>query len=96
LGEYKKFLLLVPFLVLLEVLSELSMPLLMAKVIDIGIPGKNVEYITRIGLYMIVLALAAIGVLVILKTAVARYSIVQEKIDLLNNTLQENLTVFAW
>jgi hypothetical protein len=72
------------------------MPLLMAKVIDIGIPGKNVEYITRIGLYMIVLALAAIGVLVILKTAVARYSIVQEKIDLLNNTLQENLTVFAW
>lgn len=192
LGEYKKFLLLVPFLVLLEVLSELSMPLLMAKVIDVGIPGKNVEYITRIGLYMIVLALAAIGlgvlnmryttnvsmgfganlrntlfekiqgfsfnnidhfstaslitrltndvnnlqvtvmmvlrlllraplmlmiafflaysinarlsmvlavaipllavgVLVILKTAVARYSIVQEKIDLLNNTLQENL-----
>jgi hypothetical protein len=36
----KKFLLLVPFLVLQEVLSELSMPLLMAKVIDIGIPGK--------------------------------------------------------
>ena len=60
-GEYKKFLLLVPFLVLMEVLSELSMPLLMAKVIDIGIPGKDVEYITRIGLYMIVLALVAIG-----------------------------------
>jgi ATP-binding cassette subfamily B protein len=39
----------------------------------------------------VAIPLLAVGVLVILKTAVARYSIVQEKIDLLNNTLQENL-----
>ncbi|MGZ9221085.1 MAG: ABC transporter ATP-binding protein, partial [Anaerolineales bacterium] len=39
----------------------------------------------------VAIPLLAVGVLVILKAAVARYSIVQEKIDLLNNTLQENL-----
>lgn len=61
LGEYKKYLILIPFLVLLDVLCELSMPLLMARVIDIGIPGKDVAFITRIGIFMIMLALAAIG-----------------------------------
>lgn len=191
-GEYKKILILIPFLVFLDVLCELSMPLLMARVVDIGIPGKDIQYITRIGLYMVLLALAAIsfgifnmrystnasmgfganlrnslfekvqsfsfnnidhfstaslitrltndvnnlqmtlmmalrillrapmmlviafilayninaqlsvvlavaipllgvGILVIMKTAVSRFSIVQEKIDALNNTLQENL-----
>ena len=61
LGEYKKTTYAIPLLVLLDVLCELSMPLLMARVIDIGIPGKDVGYIARIGLYMILLALAAIG-----------------------------------
>lgn len=60
LGEYKRILILIPFLVLLDVLCELSMPLFMAKVIDIGIPGKDIAYITRIGVYMVLLALAAI------------------------------------
>jgi ATP-binding cassette, subfamily B, multidrug efflux pump len=61
LGQYKKFLIVVPFLVLLDVLCELSMPLLMARIIDIGIPQKNVGYIAEIGGFMILLALAAIG-----------------------------------
>ncbi|MHC1783768.1 MAG: ABC transporter ATP-binding protein [Anaerolineaceae bacterium] len=61
LGGYKKVLLLIPVLVLLDVMAELSMPLLMARVIDIGVPGKDIAYITRIGLYMIGLALAAIS-----------------------------------
>ncbi len=57
---YRKTLIIIPVLVLLDVLAELSMPLLMARVIDIGIPGKDIAYITRIGLFMIGLALAAI------------------------------------
>ena len=60
-GEYKKYLGIIPFVVLLEVLCELSMPLLMAKVIDVGIPGEDIRYIAQIGVYMILLALAAIG-----------------------------------
>jgi ATP-binding cassette subfamily B multidrug efflux pump len=59
-GKYKKFLFLIPILVLLDVLSELSIPLLMAKVIDVGIPAKDLQFITRIGIYMVSLALAAI------------------------------------
>lgn len=59
-GEYKKFLPIIPVLVFLDVLAELSMPLLMSKIIDVGIGGKDVAYITRIGIYMILLALAAI------------------------------------
>ncbi len=60
-GEYKKYLGIIPFVVLVEVLCELSMPLLMAKIIDVGIPGKDIRYIAQIGVYMILLALAAIG-----------------------------------
>ncbi len=60
LGDYRKTLLVIPVLVFLDVLAELSMPLLMARVIDIGIPVKDVPFITRTGLYMIGLALAAI------------------------------------
>jgi len=59
-GQYKKYLLVIPVLVLLDVLCELSMPLLMARVIDVGIADKDIGYIARIGVYMILLALAAI------------------------------------
>lgn len=59
-AEYKKYVYLIPILVFLDVLCELSMPLLMARIVDLGIPGKDVSYITRIGIYMILLALGAI------------------------------------
>ncbi len=59
-AEYKKSIYLVPFLVFLDVMCELSMPLLMARIVDLGIPGKDVAFITRIGVYMILLALGAI------------------------------------
>ncbi len=62
LGQYKKYLIVIPFLVLLDVLCELSMPLLMARIIDIGIAQKDVMYIAQIGSVMILLALAAIGI----------------------------------
>lgn len=61
LGNFKKTLIMIPIFVILDVICELSMPLLMAKVIDIGIPGKDIHYISRIGLFMVILALAAIG-----------------------------------
>ncbi len=36
------------------------MPLLMARIVDIGIPGKDIGYIANIGLIMVALALVAI------------------------------------
>jgi len=60
LGEYKKYVLIVPLTVFLVVACELSIPLLMAKIIDVGIANQDIAYIARTGLYMVLLALAAI------------------------------------
>ena len=60
-GKYKKYVLAVPFLVLLDVVCELSMPLLMARIVDVGIPAGDVAFITRTGIYMILLAIGAIS-----------------------------------
>lgn len=59
-GQYKKIVLIVPFIVLVDVICELSMPLLMSKIVDVGIPGKDIGYIANIGLIMVALALIAI------------------------------------
>jgi ATP-binding cassette subfamily B multidrug efflux pump len=59
-GQYKKYVLIVPVFVLLDVICELSMPLLMAQIVDKGIPAGDLSFITRTGLYMILLAFGAI------------------------------------
>ncbi len=59
-GQYKKYVVIVPFIVFVDVACELSMPLLMSKIVDVGIPGKDLGYITNIGLIMVALALVAI------------------------------------
>ena len=60
-AQYRKTLAVIPVLVFLDVLAELSMPLLMARVVDVGIPAEDIGYILRTGLSMIVLALVAMG-----------------------------------
>jgi ATP-binding cassette subfamily B protein len=60
-GQYKKALLIVPFLAILDVLCELLMPMLMGKIVDVGIQTKDTAFIVRIGLFMILLALSAIA-----------------------------------
>jgi ATP-binding cassette subfamily B multidrug efflux pump len=60
-GRYKRVISLQPFVVLLDVLFELSMPLLMARIVDVGIASQDVTYIARIGLNMVLLALAAMS-----------------------------------
>lgn len=57
---YQKYIYTVPFFIFLDVVCELSMPLLMAHIIDVGIPNKDVGDIQRMGLYMTLLACAAI------------------------------------
>ena len=44
-----------------DVLCEMMIPFLMAKIVDVGIPQKDIAFIARVGGLMIVLALAAIG-----------------------------------
>jgi ATP-binding cassette subfamily B multidrug efflux pump len=59
-GQYKKQMLLAPLLVLTDVIAELSIPMLMSKIVDEGIPAGDTKYIIKIGVYMILLAITAI------------------------------------
>ena len=52
--------LLAPLLVLIDVIAELSMPILMSRIVDEGIPAGDTNYIIKIGIYMILLAIIAI------------------------------------
>ncbi|MFW5649363.1 MAG: ABC transporter ATP-binding protein [Candidatus Alkaliphilus sp. MAG34] len=52
--KYRIFAVLAPVFVILEVLGDIILPLLMSKIVDIGIANRNIEYITRIGIIMII------------------------------------------
>jgi ATP-binding cassette subfamily B protein len=60
-GQYKKYVLLVPIFVTLDVFAELSMPILMARIVDVGITTQDIGYIAKIGGIMVLLAGMAIG-----------------------------------
>lgn len=64
LGPYKKYVLLTPLFMIVEVLLEVFIPMLMSKMIDIGIPlGQNgdMSYIVKTGIMMIVMAVLSLG-----------------------------------
>ena len=60
LGPYKKYALLAPSVILIEVFMEILLPLVMAKIIDVGIADGDVAYVTRMGLLMIGMALISL------------------------------------
>jgi len=57
LKEYKLYTILTPITVIAEVLLEIFIPLLMSKIIDIGIPNKDFNYVLRTGALMVLMAL---------------------------------------
>ncbi|HWQ21484.1 MAG TPA: ABC transporter ATP-binding protein [Clostridia bacterium] len=59
LGTYKRLLLLSPLFVMVDVVCELTMPMLMGRIVDKGIPTLNLQYIVGVGVLMIGLALVA-------------------------------------
>ena len=60
--EYKRESFLTPVLVCLEVLMEVLIPLLMAKIIDVGIMEGDMAYIIKMGLLLIAMAMLALVV----------------------------------
>ncbi len=58
--EYKKDAILTPIFVILEVVMEVVIPLLMARIIDIGIQNGDVKYIVEIGGLLIVCAILSL------------------------------------
>ncbi len=60
LGKYKKYALLTPIMVIGEVILEVFIPFLMAKIIDVGIANADVFYIAKIGSLMVLMALISL------------------------------------
>ena len=59
-GQYKTYALLSPLLVAGEVLFEVFIPILMARIVDVGIPANDFGYILKIGGLMVVMAVLAL------------------------------------
>ena len=57
--QYRRWAVLAPVLVIVEVICEIIMPRLMAAIVDVGIANSDMAYILRVGGVM--LALAAVG-----------------------------------
>lgn len=57
LKPYKVFILFVLILVFVQTLSQLYLPTLMADIVDKGIVNGDISYITKIGIFMLVVAL---------------------------------------
>lgn len=58
--EYKSAAVLTSVLVMMEVVMEVVIPRQMSKIIDIGLPGGDTGYITKIGLIMILMAVLSL------------------------------------
>ncbi len=52
-GEYKKDSILTPIYVILEVIMEVIIPLLMARIVDVGLANGNINYVVKVGMIML-------------------------------------------
>lgn len=59
-GEYKKATFLTPMYVMLEVIMEVLIPYMMAKIIDVGIGGGNIRYIVIVGVLMVLMSMLSL------------------------------------
>ena len=55
--KYRIYAVLSPILMVLEVLTDIAVPYLMARIVDIGIANQDLKYVVSVGVVMIVLAL---------------------------------------
>lgn len=59
-GEYKKDTIMTPIFVILEVIMEVIIPLLMAKIVDIGLANGDIHYVAKLGAVMLLCAFLAL------------------------------------
>jgi len=60
-GDYKRNILYCLLLVLGEVVCELMLPLMMSRIVDVGIPSGNLRYMGALGAAMVLVALLAMA-----------------------------------
>ncbi len=59
-GEYKKDTILTPIYVILEVMTEVIIPLLMAKIVDVGLANRDIKYVVKVGIIMLMSSFLAL------------------------------------
>jgi len=60
-GKYKIYAVLAPIAIIIEVFLEVNIPRIMAKIVDIGIANRDLEYILKMGAMMILMAAASLA-----------------------------------
>jgi ATP-binding cassette subfamily B protein len=58
--KYRNFALLTPITVIGEVILEIFIPYIMSKIIDVGIKNGDIPYITKMGAYIILMAISSL------------------------------------
>ena len=61
LKPYRRQAILGPLSIILEVILEINIPILMSRIVDVGIPEKNLSIVIITGLFMILMALCSLG-----------------------------------
>ena len=82
-GQYRKYAMLSPVFMFFEVLLEVFIPLLMARIVDVGIPSGDYLYIFRTGGLMVLMAAGAL----LLGALCAKYAVTA------SNGLAKNLSM---
>lgn len=60
LGEYKKYAILTPIVMIGEVLMEVSIPMIMAKIVDNGIGRSDINYTVKMGVIIVAMAVLSL------------------------------------
>jgi len=60
LKTYKKYIMLAFFFMIFDVLGEIVQPILMSKIVDVGIANKDLNYIIKVGGFMLLMGLIAV------------------------------------
>ena len=55
--RYKKYAILCPIFMILEVVADIIIPYLMSLIVDVGIAGRDINYVVKVGIIMILAAL---------------------------------------
>lgn len=58
--KYLPFAFLCPILMILEVFADIAIPYLMSRIVDIGIANRDIDYVVKVGIIMIIAALFGI------------------------------------
>ena len=61
LKPYRRQAILGPLSIILEVILEINIPILMSRIVDVGIPNKDLSTVIITGLFMILMALCGMG-----------------------------------